>query len=483
MGDSGMPARRLRTPIWLDCDTGHDDALAILLAARSTDVMLLGISTVYGNAPLDHTTYNTRAILKAIAREDVPVYAGAEKPFQREAVHAPSIHGESGLDGTTCLPKPTVGVETDVSAVEAMRRALMAEEKGKAWLVATGALTNVAALVRDYPNLVEHIAGLSIMGGAVGGGFTSAQMGTVNGSGERFGNHTPYAEFNIYCDPDSAQQVFSNTALAAKTTLIPLDLTHQFLATSQVQMRLLFGYGSTSTAEPTLASTSPVRRLFFEILNFFAKTYADVFGLKAGPPTHDPLAVAAAFRPDLFHCNMDGRQEGDQTERFNVQVITEGEHGSSEEILNGPSQCGRTIVTAVAPAETGGVKIPRGLETMDLWSLIEGCLRHAEHAVRKKSSTSSAAEPSPTSEIEAYAHANEMASLVHAPPQYRAPSLQGGGAVRMKPVRDTNRDVLDMPALAAAGDKASSPGVGHFDLSGEYELGMSDVARSGGIQR
>ena len=101
------------TPIWLDCDTGHDDAFAILLAARSPDVQLLGISTVYGNAPLTKTTYNTRAILKAIGREDVPVYAGAAKPFCRETSKASDIHGESGLDGTTCLPTPDVPVKTD----------------------------------------------------------------------------------------------------------------------------------------------------------------------------------------------------------------------------------------------------------------------------------------------------------------------------------------------------------------------------------
>lgn len=191
-------------PIWLDCDTGHDDAFAILLAGQSPGVRFLGISTVFGNAALPHTTYNSRAILKAINRDDVPVYAGAARPLLREPCHAPDIHGESGLDGTTCLPHPSVEAKTDKNAVDAIHDALIAEQPGTAWLVATGALTNVAALFAKYPGLVDHICGLSIMGGAVGGGFTNAPLGTVLDK-DRFGNHTPFAEFNIYCDPDAAQ--------------------------------------------------------------------------------------------------------------------------------------------------------------------------------------------------------------------------------------------------------------------------------------
>jgi len=369
-----QPQHRL-TPIWLDCDTGHDDAFAILLAARSDDVDLLGISTVYGNAPLQNTTYNTRAILKAIGREDVPVYPGASKPSTREAAHAPDIHGASGLDGTHCLPEPTMPAQT-TDAVQVMYERLNAEPAGTAWLVAVGALTNIAALFIKHPGLVDHIAGLSIMGGAVGGGFTDAPMGTVAGEGERFGNHTPYAEFNIYCDPEAARAIFSNPVLAAKTTLTPLDLTHQFLATSEVQKSLLYGSTRSRLSEVTMASGTPVRRLFFEILTFFAKTYADVFGLKEGPPLHDPLAVAAAFRRELFVYNKPGQTEH---EHFTVDVVVEGEHGNSDQIRSGPSQCGRTVVRSLLPGQPG-VTIPRGLDAPALWNLIEACLGAAEAA-------------------------------------------------------------------------------------------------------
>ena len=374
----------MRTPIWLDCDTGHDDAFAILLAGRSSDVRFLGISTVHGNAPLEKTTYNTRAILKSIEREDVPVYAGASTPLSRDPAHAPDIHGKSGLDGTMSLPEPTVPALADKTAVDAMYDALRAEKPGTAWLVATAALTNVALLFRTYPDLAQHIAGLSIMGGAIGGGFTDAPMGKVKGEGERFGNHTSYAEFNIYCDPEAASEIFSSPALACKITLIPLDLTHQFVATNEVRFALLFGYGSGSKGcEPTMEQISNLRRLFFEILTFFAKTYREVFGFHSGPPTHDPLAVVAAFAPHLFGCAAENElAKGELEERFSVSVITEGEHGDSEDIRNGPSQCGRTVVS---PVQSGncGVRIPRTVDAREVWRVVESCLSRTENSRKR----------------------------------------------------------------------------------------------------
>lgn len=176
------------------------DAFAILLAAQCKAVKLLGISTIYGNAPLSKTTHNTRAILKAINREDVPVFAGVSRPFCREPAAAPDIHGESGLDGTTCLPVPSVPAQQE-AAIPAMYKALIQTPPKTAWLVAVGAMTNIALLFSVYPDLAEHLAGLSIMGGAVGGGFSDAPMGKIEGEGERVGNWSRWAEFNIYIDP------------------------------------------------------------------------------------------------------------------------------------------------------------------------------------------------------------------------------------------------------------------------------------------
>ena len=112
--------------------------------------------------------------------------------------HAKLHIGVSGLDGTTLLPRPSSKPIMKPNAVLAMRHALMGQPEGTAWLVATGALTNVALLFATFPELVEHLKGLSIMGGAIGGGFTDAPMGHVKGEGERFGNWTRWAEFNIY---------------------------------------------------------------------------------------------------------------------------------------------------------------------------------------------------------------------------------------------------------------------------------------------
>ncbi|EME48888.1 hypothetical protein DOTSEDRAFT_19392 [Dothistroma septosporum NZE10] len=326
-------------PLWLDCDTGHDDAFALLLAAHHPRLHLLGVSTTYGNAPLSNTTYNTRAILKAINREDVPVYAGVAKPFCRPVHAAVDIHGETGLDGTTCLPVPEVPIKDDMSAVEAMYRALILTPPQTAWLVAVGALTNSALLFAVHPDLAEHVAGVSLMGGALGGGFTDAPMGKVQGQGDRFGNWTPWAEFNIWLDPESAQGIFQNEVLARKTTVVPLDLSHQFLATADVQRGILYGFNPGSQpagiTRDALDHAPVVRRLFFEILTFFAKTYADVFGLVAGPPTHDPLAVAAIFAPELFVDN--------GGERFSVNVVTEGVHDTSDSARGGNSQCGKTV--------------------------------------------------------------------------------------------------------------------------------------------
>lgn len=360
-----MPKEDECTPIWLDCDTGHDDAFAILLAAHHPKIRLLGISTVHGNAPLTKTTYNTRAILKAIGKDSVPVYAGAAKPFCREAAHAPDIHGESGLDGTTCLPTPTVPVRTDKTALEAMYAALIVTPKGTAWVVPTGAFTNVGLLFATHPDLIDHIAGVSAMGGAIGGGFTDAPMGTVVGKGERFGNITPYAEFNVYIDPESAKSILSNKALAAKTTLVTLDLTHRFLATEELQRAMLHGFDS--GADPNEKEPSTVRKLFVEVLTFFAKTYADVFGIVDGPPLHDPLAVVAAFAPAMF-------TDGDD-ERYEVDVVTDGAHGAQAVAMK--SQCGRMIANPMLPGEAG-VRIPTDLDANAVWKMLDECLQAAE---------------------------------------------------------------------------------------------------------
>lgn len=218
-----------------------------------------------------HVTRNAASILTAIGKQkEVPLYIGQNKALERPAFHAPDIHGESGLDGTDLLPVAEMEPSPE-PAVDAMAAALRAQPANTAWIVATGAFTNVGALFRKHPDLVHHIKGLSVMGGSIGNGFSGAPLGKVDGK-DRIGNITPYAEFNILVDPEAASEIFSNPVLAAKTTMVPLDLTHQVPATPEVCNLILYGKGGDKNGQPK----SILRKMLVELLMFFAKTYVYV---------------------------------------------------------------------------------------------------------------------------------------------------------------------------------------------------------------
>lgn len=201
-------------------------------------------------------------------QKEIPLHIGLNKALERPAFHAPDIHGESGLDGTDLLPVPEME-PSDIPAIDAMATALKAQPAGTAWLVATGSLTNTGALFRKYPELISHIKGLSLMGGSIGGNFSGAPLGKVDGL-ERIGNITPYAEFNILIDPEAASEVFSNEALASKTVIVPLDLSHQVLATPEVCDLILYG----KDGDKSVSAKSTLRKMLVELLGFFAQTYA-----------------------------------------------------------------------------------------------------------------------------------------------------------------------------------------------------------------
>lgn len=265
--------------------------------------------------------------------------------------------------------KPPV---TDTNAILAMRYALLSQPKDSAWLVATGTLTNIALLFATFPDTASHIKGLSIMGGAIGSGFSNAPLGAVKGEGERIGNHTRWAEFNIYCDPEAAQSIFSNPILTPKTTLIPLDVTHQVLASPAVQHLVLHGSCFTPSR-----SISVLRRLLHDLLIFFAQTYADVFGLIMGPPLHDPLAVAVLLADHETHKISYDDHGG---ERWSVQVIIDGSHHGSEAERR---QVGRTIARPLANGQPG-VRIPRSLDVQKFWTMLNDCIQWAEDKMTGK---------------------------------------------------------------------------------------------------
>ena len=186
------------------------------------------------------------------------------------------------------------------------------------------------------------------------------------------------AEFNIVVDPEAAKLVFSNIELAAKTILIPLDVTHQVLATKEVQNLLLHG-GSLEEPDKlgNAGKPSTLRKMLVELLNFFSHTYATVFSITEGPPLHDPLAVAAILDGvadyEIPFYDYEPGHEG-RKERYEVSIVTEGTH---EQALKGEAETGRTIVKLLEKGE-GGIKIPRGLNVQRFWTVLEECLERAD---------------------------------------------------------------------------------------------------------
>ena len=247
----------------LDCDPGHDDALAILLAAGDPAIDLLAITTVGGNQTVKKVTRNALAVC-SIANVDVPVAAGADRPLVRELSVAPEIHGETGLDGPE-LPPVTKSLD-ERHAVDLIIDTVLGHP-GEVSLVATGPLTNIALAVRREPKLIDHAAEIVLMGGS----FTR-------------GNWTPAAEFNIWVDAEAAQVVFS--AGWRKLTMVGLDVTHQALATPSVR-------------EEIRAIGTPLSQYVDELLDYFAQSNADHQGFEY-PPVHDPVCVAALINPAVM---------------------------------------------------------------------------------------------------------------------------------------------------------------------------------------
>jgi inosine-uridine nucleoside N-ribohydrolase len=257
-------------PIVLDCDPGHDDAIALLLALASPEVELRGVTTVAGNQTVDKTTANAIRVLELAGRGDVEVAAGAGRPLVREPFVAAYVHGETGLDGSDLAPAR--GEPVAQHAVD-----FLAERVGGITLVATGPLTNVALLLARYPEVrPERIV---LMGGAIAEG-----------------NVTPAAEFNVWADPEAAKRVFAS---GLDLTMVGLDVTHRALVLTEHKERL--------------RAAGRVGRTVAELLDFYDRFHREVYGFD-GSPIHDAVALAYAFRPDLF-----------ETRELNVEIDCESE--------------------------------------------------------------------------------------------------------------------------------------------------------------
>ena len=254
-----MPRR-----IILDCDPGHDDAIAMLLAHGSPDVELAAVTTVAGNAGLEAVTRNALAVARMAGITGVPFAAGSARPLVRGIEHAPGIHGDSGLDGPV-LPEPAF--ETDPrGAVQLIIDTVMASDPGEITLVPTGALTNIALAARIEPRIVPRVREVVFMGGGV-----------------HAGNWSATSEFNIVIDPEAAHIVVGE---AWPITMVGLDATHQALATPEVRERI------------AAVGTRPAA-FVGELLDFFGATYLAAQGF-ASPPVHDPVAVAYVIDPSVL---------------------------------------------------------------------------------------------------------------------------------------------------------------------------------------
>jgi purine nucleosidase len=250
--------------IILDCDPGHDDAVAILLAHGNPEIELLAITTVVGNQTLEKVTRNALAVATIAGITNVPIAAGADRPLERAVEVAESIHGESGMDGPA-LPEPTVSLDPR-HAVDLIIELVMSHEPGEITLVPTGGLTNIALAVRKEPRIVERVREVVLMGGGV-----------------HVGNWSAVAEFNIVIDPEAADIVFS---APWKVTMVGLDVTHQALATDEVAARIA-------------AIGSPQAAFVGELFGFFREAYRREQGFEH-PPVHDPCAVALVIDPSIF---------------------------------------------------------------------------------------------------------------------------------------------------------------------------------------
>lgn len=253
----------MRQKIILDCDPGHDDAIALLLAAHHPALELLAVTTVAGNQSIEKTTQNALKVCSLANIRNVPIAMGMDRPLVRPARHAADIHGVSGMDGPN-IPEPDIELAPQ-HAVDLLVDLLMNSE-GNITLVPTGPLTNIATAIRREPAIVPKIQAISLMGGAIG-----------------VGNVTPSAEFNLWFDPEAASIVFQ---CGRPITMVPLEVTHQALATEEVVSHLR-------------TANRPVASFAADLLVFFADSYKNVFGFPA-PPVHDPCAVAAVLELDII---------------------------------------------------------------------------------------------------------------------------------------------------------------------------------------
>lgn len=302
--------------IILDCDPGHDDAIAMLMAAKHPGIDLLGITIVAGNQTLNKTLPNGLHVCQHLGL-DVPVYGGMPLPMVRKQIVAAEIHGETGLDGPVFAP--LVKKAEKKHAVNYIIDTLLASE-GDITLVPVGPLSNIGVAMRMEPKILPKIKEIVLMGGAYG-----------------LGNYTAAAEFNILADPEAAHVVFSS---GVPIVMMGLDLTNQTVCTMDIIERM--------EAVGNMAG-----KLFGDIMRFTFKTQNQAFGLAAGP-VHDATCVAYLIEPSIFTLR---------------EMYTE------VDITNGPCY-GRTVCDYFGSSkQQPNAKVGITLNNGKFWDLVEACIR------------------------------------------------------------------------------------------------------------
>ena len=251
-----------RTPVLVDCDTGIDDAMALLYLLSSDTVDVVAMSTVFGNISAETAAGNCLRVLELCGRDDVPVARGAEVPLLGyQPVLAPYVHGDDGL-GNTGLPPATLPL-SPLSGAELIVQTAR-EHPGDLHIIATGPLTNLALALAIEPRLTELVAHVTIMGGAA----------------EAPGNETAAAEANILHDPEGANRVLT---AEWDTTLVPLDVTMREVITDAHRARLE-------------AAGNPIASFVVAITDFYFDFFAKDSFAERSSPVHDALAAAIAIR-------------------------------------------------------------------------------------------------------------------------------------------------------------------------------------------
>ncbi|MCT8344191.1 MULTISPECIES: uridine-preferring nucleoside hydrolase UriH [Photorhabdus] len=305
--------------IILDCDPGHDDAIAMLLAHGNPNIELLAVTTVVGNQTLDKVTHNALAIAHIAGITGVPFAAGCHRPLVRELETASDIHGESGLGGVK-LPKHSRTLDPR-HATDLIIDTIMSHPPKTVTLVPVGSLTNIALAVRKAPKIVERVKEVVLMGG----GYHTA-------------NRSAVAEFNIKTDPEAAHIVFNEKW---PLTMVGLDLTHQARATPEITKAI--------SRINTKASQFVV-----ELLEYYGESYQKRHGFNC-PPIHDPCAVAYIIDPTVM-----------TTQKVPVNIE-----------LNGTLTVGMTVADfRYPPSEDCHTQVAVKLDQQRFWQLIIDALKN-----------------------------------------------------------------------------------------------------------